>query len=378
MPAGRLREPLQLVVDVGRDVFAPIGESREPEAPEVDARQEVLTELCRVVEVAVRSADELEVAVLVLRGAERTEALFLDGLEQHRLRLKGQFADLVQEHDAAVGFFEKAVVVRARAGIRAFLVSEERRLRKVAAERRAVDCNERSLHLAGLLLEQIDLLRKLALARAGGAGQQDRIRGANGYALDRFDELVEGGVLRVDALLEEREVVLALQLETLGELVVAGEIEIDDVDRAFGVARMADVAFLGRRLHEFRVQMPRLREKEEADLLHMRAGGHVDVVLGLLLVETGLLRVVVELAVNFFEVPRVFELDDVENDLRLGRDALDVGLDPLREGRELLVEDKMQLVDRQALLLDEANVRSPRVPARRACAAVRVLLRSEN
>jgi hypothetical protein len=124
--------------------------------------------------------------------------------------------------------------------------------------------------------------------------------------------------------------------------------------------------------------MPRLCEEEEAYLLHMRAGGHVDVVPGLFLVETGLLRIVVELAIDFFEVPRVFKLDDVEDDLSLGRDALDVGLYPFRKRRELIVEYKMQFVDREALLLDESDGRPPRVPARRACAAMCVLLRSEN
>ena len=379
--AGLFREARQLVDQVRFDVLASFGESGQVEAPEVDARQKVRPEapagdIHR--QIAVCAADQLEVAVLVFHRAQRTEGLLLDGLEQHRLRLKRQLADFVQEHDAAVGLLEKAVMVRARAGIRAFLVPEERRFREIAAERRAIDGHERALDLAGLLLEKIDLPGQLALARAGGAGQQDGVRGADGDALDRLDELVERLVLRVDSLLEEREVVLPLQLEALGELVVAGEVEIDDVDRTLGVARMADMALLGRRLHELRVQVSRLREKEKADLLHMRASGHVDVVFGLLLVETGLLRVVVELAVDFFEVPRILELDDVEDDFRLGRDALDVGLDPLREGHELLVEDKMQLVDRQTLLLDEADGRSPRVPARRAGAAMRVLLRPEN
>ena len=82
-------------------------------------------------------------------------------------------------------------------------MSEERRLRKVAAKCCAVDGNERSLHLAGLLLEQIDLLRKLRLARAGWSGEEKGRVGTYGHALDRFDELVEGGILRIDPLLEE-------------------------------------------------------------------------------------------------------------------------------------------------------------------------------
>ena len=89
----------------------------------------------------------------------------------------------------------------------------------------------------------------------------------------------------------------------------------------------------------------------------------MDVVVSLLLVEAGRLRVVVELPVDLLEVPRILELDDVEYDLRLRRDAFDVGLHALREGDVFLVEDEVQLVDWKALLLDEADRRTPRVPA---------------
>ena len=44
---------------------------------------------------------------------------------------------------------------------------------------------------------------------------------------------------------------------------------------------------------------------------HMRAGRHVDVVPRLLLVKAGPFREVVEFLVDFLEVPRVLELDDV-------------------------------------------------------------------
>ncbi len=347
-----------LVVQVRLDVLAAFGESGHLEAPEVDAGEEVAAELaaCDVVhEVAVRAADELEVAVLVLGGAERAVGLLLDCLEEHRLGLHRQLADLVEEDDAAVGLLEEADVVGAGTGERAFLVSEKGGLREVAAERRAVDGHEVALDLAGLLLEQVDLLGELALARAGGTGEQDGVGGAYGHAFDRLDEPVEVGVARGDALLEEGEVLLALGLEALGEHVVAREIEVDHVDHALGVVRVADVSLLRRGLHDLRVEVVRLDEQEEADLLHVRAGGDVDVVGSLLLVEAGRLGVVVELGVHLLEVPGVLQLNVVQHDLRLGGDASDVGLDALGEVLVRLVVDDVQFVDREFVLLDKPD-----------------------
>ena len=176
---------------------------------------------------------------------------------------------------------------------------------------RAVDGHEIALDLVGLLLEQVDLLGELALARAGGTGEQNGVRGADGHAFDRLDEVVEVGVARGDALFEEGEVLLALGLEPLGERVVAREVEVDHVDHTLGVVRVADVSLLRRRLHDLRAQVVRLNEQEEADLLDVRACGDVDVVRGLVFVEAGQLQVVVELGIHLFEVPGVFQLDVV-------------------------------------------------------------------
>ena len=115
---------------------------------------------------------------------------------------------------------------------------------EVAAERRAVDGHEIALDLVGLLFQQVDLLGELALARARGTGEQDGVRGADGHALNRLDQVVEVGVARRDALFEEGEVLLAFGLEPLGEGVVAREVEVDHVDHALGVVRVADVSFL--------------------------------------------------------------------------------------------------------------------------------------
>ena len=124
-----LRVAQELVVEVRLDVLAAFGEPGHVEAPEVDAGEEVAAELAArdvVHEVAVRAADELEVAVLVLGGAEGAVGLLLDRLEEHRLGLHRQLADFVEEDDAAVGLLEEPDMVGAGAGERARLVSEER------------------------------------------------------------------------------------------------------------------------------------------------------------------------------------------------------------------------------------------------------------
>ena len=267
-----LRILQELVVEVRLDVFAAFGESGHLEAPEVDAGEEVAAELATrhvVHEIAVRTADELEVAVFVLGGAEGAVVLLLDCLEKHRLGLHRQLADFIEEDDAAVGLLEETGVVGAGAGEGSLPVSEERGLRKVAAERGAVYGHEGALDLPGLFLEQVYLLGELALARAGGAGEKDGVGGAHGHALDRLDEPVEGGVARGDALLEEGEVFLAFGLEALGEHVVAREVEVDHVDNALGVVRVADVSLLRRGLHDLRVEVVRLDEQEEASFSSM-------------------------------------------------------------------------------------------------------------
>ena len=136
--------------------------------------------------------------------------------------------------------------------------------------------------------------------------------------------------------------------------------------------------FLRRGLDELAGKMARLRQQEEAYLLYMRAGRHVDVVLCLLFVKAGAFGVVVEFGVDFFEVPGVLELDDVEHDVRLRRYGVDVALDPFGQRLVLLVEDEVELVDSKIVLLDESDVRTPGVPAARAVSAVCVFLGAEN
>ena len=148
--------------------------------------------------------------------------------------------------------------------------------------------------------------------------------------------------------------------------------------RALGVLGALHVSFLGRGLDQLCREVPRFGQQEEADLLHVGAGRHVDVVAGLLFVEAGGLCVVVELLVDFLEVPGVLELNDVEDDVGLGRDAVDVRPNPFSKVLIFAIENQVQFVNRKFVLLDESDGWTPGVPPGGACAAVRIFLCAEN
>ena len=366
---------LQLVVEVRLDVLAPFGESRQAEAPQVDAREQVLAEAPgRDVgaQVAVRAADELEVALRLLVRAERQEAPLLDRAQEHRLLVRAELADLVEEEQPAVRGLQEPRPVRSRARVGTLAMAEERARRLVAAQRGAVHVDERALELALGLLEIVDAPRELRLARAGRPGEQDRVARAHGDALHRLDERVERRIARLDAALERRDVVPPLRREPPRERVVARKLQ---VDHAVGPARAAAALRLlpaGRGLHELPRQVVRLVEEEEADLRDVRSGGDVDVPVALLAVEPPRERVVVELAVDLAEVPRIVELHDLGDDHRVRRGRPDVANHAVRQTLELRLVEQVELVEVQVLLHRERHVRPPGVPAVLAPRPVRV------
>ena len=125
MLAGPFGIAQQLVIEVWLDVFAAVGEAWQAEAPKVDACEKIRAKGSVSAQVAICSADELEVAALVLVCAKRAIGLFFDRLEEHRLGFHRQFADFVKEDDAAVGLLEESGVVGAGAGVGSFPVSEK-------------------------------------------------------------------------------------------------------------------------------------------------------------------------------------------------------------------------------------------------------------
>ena len=251
-------------------------------------------------------------------------------------------------------------------------MAEERARRLVAAQRGAVDVDERPLEQAFRLPQLVDAPRELRLSRSRGPGEKDRVARTHRDALHRLDEGVERRIARLDAALERRDVVAPLRREPPRERVVARKLQ---VDHAVGSARALRAR--GRGLHEPPRQVVRLVEEDEADLRDVRAGGDVDVPVALLAVEPPRERVVVELAVDFAEIPRVVELDDFGDDLRVRRSGFDVADHAVRQPLEPRLVEQVELVEVQVLLHRERHVRPPGVPAVLAARPVRVERRSE-
>ena len=145
--------------------------------------------------------------------------------------------------------------------------------------------------------------------------------------------------------------------------VVFRKVEVDDPHRAPAVAVPA-----GRGLDEFARQVVRFVEEEEANLADVRTGRDVDVGIFSLPAELVRPRPVVELAVDFFEVPRVGEIEALQEDPGLRRDAPDFPLDPLRQVERPDVVQKVELVEAERALHRERHVRAPRRAVRRAAA----------
>lgn len=96
------------------------------------------------------------------------------------------------------------------------------------------------------------------------------------------------------------------------------------------------------------------------------------------LMEAGALCVVVELFVDLLEVPRIFQVDDIEDHVCLRGDAADVGLDLFGEFSVFGTEDQMQFVNREIVLLDKPDVGAPYFPTAGSFSADSVLPRAED
>ena len=70
---------------------------------------------------------------------------------------------------------------------------------------------------------------ELGFASAGGAHEQDRVGRAGGYMFDTGYEGVEGLVTGFDAGLEEGDIVADLLFEAHGDVIVFGQIQVDDL-----------------------------------------------------------------------------------------------------------------------------------------------------
>ena len=139
-----------------------------------------------LLEIPIRGGDHAHVDADVVRSAHALEALFLEESQQLGLKPGSHLADLVEEDRAAVGHFEKALLLQTRVGERAALVAEQLALEQLLGKRRARDVHER---LGGPVARVVDDLGDQVLARAAFTSQQDRRRRA---ARDAGHQMTQG------------------------------------------------------------------------------------------------------------------------------------------------------------------------------------------
>ena len=139
-----------LEVEVGEQVLGALRESRQPERPEVDAREEILAKRPLSdgdLEILVRPGDELKVARSFPIRAHRVERLLLQGTEEHRLLVYAKLSDLVEKQHPVVRLLQQPWPVRGCPRERAFRMPEESTHGGIAPEHRAVDLRELPFHL---------------------------------------------------------------------------------------------------------------------------------------------------------------------------------------------------------------------------------------
>ena len=112
-PAQVVREPGEQLAREHRDVLGPLAKRRHAQRDRADPEVEVAPELLLLHELGqalVRRGHELHVDLAVAHVAQAAEALLLEHLQQLGLDLRVEVADLVEEHDAAVGHLEQALL----------------------------------------------------------------------------------------------------------------------------------------------------------------------------------------------------------------------------------------------------------------------------
>ena len=104
-------------------------------------------------------------------GTERQEALFFQGSKQHRLFIKTQLTDLVEEKQSVVGSSKQTRTIFECARKGTFDVAEQCRHCGVPAQSRAIDFYGRTRDLMSRFLELVDAPCQLRFARPGRTGE---------------------------------------------------------------------------------------------------------------------------------------------------------------------------------------------------------------
>ena len=122
-------------------------------------------------QIAIGGRDDAHIDLDRFAPADRLDFAFLQRAQQLHLRGGRQFADLIEEQRAAVGFGEFADMLLGRAGEGAFLMPEQNGFDEIVGDGAAIDGNK---GFCAPLARAMDRARDDFLADAGFAFDQNR------------------------------------------------------------------------------------------------------------------------------------------------------------------------------------------------------------
>src|SRR5690242_20661366 len=139
-------EELAKMVGQQRNRACDLAQRRERARHDADPVVEILAELPRAhvrLEIPVRRRDEAEVDLDLLRAADATEAARLEHVQELRLELRRQLADLVEKECPAVRDLDQSALALARIRERAALIAEQLCLQQMRWKIGRASCRER-------------------------------------------------------------------------------------------------------------------------------------------------------------------------------------------------------------------------------------------
>src|SRR6266567_1356693 len=125
-----LSDLVEFKLQVGLDVLGTRPEPRQRERPKVDAGQQVFAEATLShgsEQVAVRSCNQLKIAVALAIRSKRKKRLFFERAEQHSLLVRSKLANFVEKQYTGVSGSEQTGAIFQCSGESAFCVTEESR-----------------------------------------------------------------------------------------------------------------------------------------------------------------------------------------------------------------------------------------------------------
>ena len=164
------------MLNIGRDVFAAVGERGQRVMPNVDAGEQIFTKPPRLhfaAQIAVGACNELKIAFHFAVAAHGVKLFLFNGFEQHGLFIQAQFANLIQKQHAFIGGFQPAIALFCRACKRAFFVPKQRRCRAIAAQGGAVYVHKRPCNQVSGFFELVNAPRQHGFARARCSAEQN-------------------------------------------------------------------------------------------------------------------------------------------------------------------------------------------------------------